>query len=134
MVGLKGELVRVGDLCKYTLGYNNGSSVDVWCKLVSIKDEFGNLHSEYYIITGYGERNSKVTFDLKPLVYCKDLSNYEPVFGNIKDIIKDVNPHNVYLYYDRWLSETEDKIEFLLKQKEFILKNKNIIDKIDSIL
>jgi hypothetical protein len=134
MVGLNGKLVRVGDLCKHSLGYDNGRSVDVWCKLVSIKDEKGNLHSEYNIITGYGDKNSKVTLDLKPLLYCKDLSNYDLAYGNLVNIIKDINPHNVYFHYDYWLKETEEKIEFLLKKKEFLLKNKNIIDKINSIL
>jgi hypothetical protein len=133
MVELNGKLVRVGDLCKHSLGYDNGRSVDVWCKLVSIKDEKGNLHSEYNIITGYGDKNSKVSLDLKPLLY-KDLSNYDSAYGVLTSIIKDVNPHNVYFHYDSWLKETEKKIEFLLKKKEFLLKNKNIIDKINSIL
>jgi len=128
------KFVRVGDLCKYTLGYDNGRSVDVWCKLLSIKDEFNVLYSQYDIVTGRGDKNSKVTLDLKPLLYCKDLSKYDSAHGVLTSIIKDVSPHNVYFHYDHWLKETEEKIEFLLKQKEFLLKNKNIIDKINSIL
>ena len=133
MVGL-GKFTRVGDLCKYTLGYDNGRSVDVWCKLVSIKDESGNLYNEYNIVTGHGDKNSKVTLDLKPLLYT-NLSKHDKYYGDIDDkIIKDINPHNVYFHYEHWLKETESKIEFLLKNKEFLLKNKNIIDKIDSII
>jgi hypothetical protein len=128
------KFVRVGDLCKYTIGYDNGRAVDVWCKLVSVKDEFGILHGQYDIITGEGDKNSKVTLDLKPLLYCKDLSKYDSAYDVLNSIIKDINPHKVYFYYDYWLKETEDKIEFLLKKKEFLLKNKNIIDKINSIL
>lgn len=129
-----GELTRVGDLCKYTLGYDNGKSVYVWCKLVSIKDESGNLHNEYNIVTGHGDKNSKVTLDLKPLLYT-NLSKQDKYYGDIDSkIIKDINPHNVYFHYESWLKETENKIEFLIKKKEFLLKNKNIIDKINSIL
>ena len=132
---LKGRLVRVGDLCKHTLGYDNGRSVNVWCKITCIKDYRGNLHNEYNVITGHGEKNSKVTFDLKSLLYCKDLSNKQHLYGELNNkIISDVNPHNVYFHYDHWLQETEDRIEFLNKKKEFLLKNKNIVDKINEIL
>lgn len=132
---LKGKLVRVRDLCKHTLGYDNGRSVYVWCKITSIKDDSGNLHNEYDVITGCGDDNSKVTFDLKALSYCRDLSNIDNLYGELNNrIISDVNPHNVYFHYDYWLKETEDKIRFLNRKKEFLLKNKNIVDKINEIL
>lgn len=135
MVGLEGKLVSVGDLCKYTLGYDNGRSVDVWCKVTSIKDDSGNLYGEYDVITGWGDKNSKVTFDLKTISYCKDLSNIDSLYGELNNkIILDVNPHKVYFHYDYWLKETEDKIKFLNKKKKFLLKNKNIVDKINEIL
>lgn len=135
MVGLKGKLVRVGDLCKHTLGYDNGRSVDVWCKVNSIKDDSGNLHNEYDVITGWGDKNSKVTFDLKTISYCKDLSNIDSLYGELNNrIISNVNPHNVYFHYEHWLKETEDRIKFLNKKKDFLLKNKNILDKINEIL
>jgi len=129
------ELVRVGDLCSYALGYENGNLLNAYCKITSIKDEFGNLYNEYYIVTGQGDKNSKVKIDLKGLVYCNDLKTNHVFYGDINNkIIKDINPHKLSFHYKYWLKETEEKIEFLLKKKEFLLKNKNIIDKINSIL
>lgn len=133
-MGLKGKLIRSGDLCKHTLGYDNGRSVDVWCKVICIRDEFNNIHNEYNIITGRGNKNSKVTLDIKSLSYT-DLSTYKNYYGDIKNkTIKNVNPHDVFFHYDYWIKETEDKIEFLKKKKEFLLRNKNILDKISEII
>ena len=52
------KLTRVGDLCKYRLGYDNGRGVDVWCKLISIKDEHGNLYNEYNVSRVFVENNN----------------------------------------------------------------------------
>lgn len=134
-MGLEGKLIRVGDLCKYTIGYDNGRSVNIWCKLISIKDHLGKLHNSYNVITGRGDLNSKITLDIKALSYCKDLSNYHEIYGDLNDkVILDLDPHKVVFHYDYWIKETEDKIEFLNKQKEFLLKNRNILDKINEIL
>lgn len=121
------KLYRIGDLVKHTIGYNNGESIDVYCKLISIKDFNNNIYNHYEVITGEGDKNSKVLFELKGIAYCKDLKQ-----TNI--IIKDVNPHKVHSHYDFWIKETVDKIEFLERKKQFLLKNKNMLDKINEIL
>lgn len=136
----KGKLHRVGDLVKHSLGYDNGNSIDVYCKVICIKDYEGNLYSEYKIVTGHGDRNSKVKLDLKVLCYCRNLKKVrtdshrrEKKLEDNK-IVSDVDPHHVYFHYDTWVKETDDKIKFLKEKKEFLLKNKNIIDKIDQII
>lgn len=137
MSKLKGKLHRVGDLVQYSLGYDNGNSIDVYCKIACIKDNEGNLYSEYNIITGHGDLNSKVKLDLKVLCYCKNLKRvWESYGGKIEDnkIITGIDPHHVYLRYDYLLKETNKQIKFLKEKRKFILKNKNIIDKIDQII
>lgn len=118
---------RVGDLVKYTNGYINGRSNDIYCKVVAIKDKEKNIYSEYDIVTGHGDQNSKVLLDLKAIAKCKDLSKCDLEFKNL-------DPHKVFNNYKYNLKRIKKEIKFLKKKKEFYLKNENILDKIDKIL
>lgn len=124
---MSSKLYRLGDLVKYNTGYNNGVSIDVYAKLIGIKDIDGVPYDELLIVTGEGERNSKVKLDIKSLSYCKDLTPTSEVF-------KGIDPHKIYSHYDYWLEETDNKIDFLLRKKDFLLKNRNRIDKLNELV
>jgi len=124
------ELYRVGDLVTHplNLNYNGGGSTDIYAKVVNIIDESGESHYEYDVITGRGDRNSKVEIVIKPLVYCKDLSHCD------LDTLS-VDPHRVFKRdLDLVTRDINNKMEFLQKKLDFFHKNENRIDKLNKIL
>lgn len=123
------ELYRIGDLVKHTLGYKNGVSIDIYARVENIVDNVSNdSFYEYDVVTGEGDNNSKITITIKPIAYCKDLSNCD------LDSIK-LDPHKVYKKDINFMrEEINKKMDFLERKLDFINKSENRIDKLNKIL
>ena len=127
---MKGKLHRVGDLVQHSIGYTNGRTIYVYCKILDIIDNDGGSYYEYDVITGRGDDNSKVDIVIKPLVYCKDLS---PCDLDIKRI--PLKPYDVFLIYPKnEIERLQKEVDFLQKEIEFLNINENRIDKLNKLL
>ena len=120
-------LYRVGDLVKTQIGWNNGESIDRYCKLIDIVDNSDISHNEYNITTGRGDKNSKVILHIK-IICDMDLN---PVDQKI--LKKD--PHQVYFVNIKYeLKKIHDSIKFMNNKIEFLKINRNRDDKLHDIL
>lgn len=123
------ELYRIGDLVMHNIGYKDGYAVDIYGKVTNIVENNTDIsHYEYDVVTGEGDKNSKVTIIVKPLAYCKDLSHCD------LDILS-LDPHNVYKRdINNMREEIKKKMDFLERKLEFVNKHENRIDKLNKIL
>jgi enoyl-[acyl-carrier-protein] reductase (NADH) len=123
---MKGNLYRIGDLLITHKQYH--PSQDYYCKIIDIIDEFGKSHLEYNIITGYGDRNSKVTLTLQAIaVKTEYQTKIDVLEKNL--ILSEINPHNVHLRnpYSQ-IKESLKTIDDIQHNINFFEKNKNIIE------
>jgi hypothetical protein len=125
---MKGKLYRVGDLVLHCIGYDNGWSINIYCKIENIISKQGESYSEYDVITGHGDLNSKVDIVIKPLVYCKDLSPCD--LDRITSDCRDVHIRHP----DEEIKILQKKIDFLQKEIDFFNINENRIDKLNKVL
>lgn len=126
-------ICKVGDIFRtpndkngnYTLAYD---SVYYYCKLVDIVDLEGNSHNEMNIITGHGDRNTKV------VLYLKVLFNIDMEDSNPMIIQRD--PHKAYKVNIKYeLNEINKQKRFLDKKEEFLKNNLlNLDEKLNKIL
>ena len=123
------ELYRIGDLVMHNIGYKDGYAVDIYGKVTNIVENNTDVfHYEYNVVTGEGDRNSKVTISIKPLAYCKDLSYCD------LDILS-LDPHKVHKRdINIMREEINRKMRFLENKLDFVNKNENRIDKLNKIL
>lgn len=125
-----------GDIVVYDNGYDNGISLYKWCKVLDmIVDDVS--YNSYDIITGHGDRNTKLTFKLKPIgdsrgcIWETD-SRINPING---DVFYTDKTHSVTLIetdymeklYRRSIKDVNDKINF-------IRLNKNRNEKLNDLL
>ena len=126
-----GDLFRTGDLVITTKQYN--PNIYYYGIVTNIIDKNGDSYSEYIIITGHGDLNSKVEVLLKVI---GEKSEYElDVKHEVIPFILKKNPHDIYLRnpYEE-VKNCEKKIDALKRQIEFLNKNKNLDDKLNEIL
>lgn len=124
-------ICKVGDIFRttndkdgdYTLAYD---AIDYYCKLINIVDKEGNYYDELDIITGHGDRNTKVLLHLKVLCN-KNLEECEQV------IVKR-DPHKVYKVDIKWeLNKINLEREFLNKKEEFLKRNMSLDTKLKKL-
>ncbi len=130
------DLFRVGDLVITHKSYH--PTQYYYCKIINIKDSSGTSYSDYDIITGRGDMNSKITLDL--LVLGIETDNETEIEElDEKIIIPGLNPHNVHLRNPyKEIKKCESQIVKNNRNISFFERNKNIIElrdeKIDKIL
>jgi len=125
-----------GDIVVCANGYDNGISLYKWCKVLDmIVDDVS--YNSYDIITGHGDRNTKLTFKLRPIGDSK---------GNIWDIHSKINPVNGDVFYtDKTHSVTLIETDYMEKLHQraiestnnkinFIRLNKNRSEKLNDLL
>lgn len=117
-------LYRINDIAVVQKQYN--PSINYYCKIVGIIDECGIVHTEYEVVTGCGDKNSKVKIIAN--IFAEEDNNQ-----NIKELSKSntitINPHDIYLRNPyKMIEETYNKIERLNNRVEFFNKHKNPID------
>ena len=126
-------ICKVGDIFRtpndvdgnYTLAYD---SVNYFCKLVDIVDIEGKSYDEMNIITGHGDKNTKVVLYLKVL-YSENMEDANPM-------IIQRDPHKVYKVNIKYeLNKIKKKRKFLDKKEEFLKNNLlNLDEKLNKIL
>lgn len=125
------KLHRINDLVSYNLRYVNGLAQNVYCRILDIVDCNNISHTEYDIVTGCGEGNSKVSLIIQSIVYESDLSDLE----ECDQFTLSANPHNVCLVD---IEYTVMRLEFTKRQIdskiEFLKSHRNRIDKIDDLI
>jgi len=126
-----GDLFRTGDLVITTKQYN--PTIYYYGIVTNIIDKNGDSYSEYIIITGHGDLNSKVEIILKVI---GEKSEYElDVRHIVTPFTLKKNPHDVHLRNPyKEIKTCEKQIESLKRQIEFLNKNKNLDDKLNEIL
>lgn len=121
----KGDLMRVGDLVITHKAYN--PTQHYICKIIDIVDRKGNSYNEYNVITGWGDLNSKVEYDLLII----------GISTESKILIEEVNDgelirkktHDVYLRSANYnINNIEKKIIDYNKNIEFYKKNRRLED------
>ncbi len=130
------NLFRVGDLVITHKSYH--PSQYYYCRIVNIKDSSGTSYSDYNIIRGQGDLNSKVKIDLLTLgIETDNETEIEELEEKI--IIHGLDPHKVHLrdpYTE--IKKCENTIVKNNRNISFFERNKNIIElrdeKIDKIL
>lgn len=126
-------ICKIGDIFRtsndvngnYTLAYD---SINYYCKLVDIVDLDGNSYNEMDIITGHGDRNTKVILHLKVL-YSENMEDAKP-------IIIQRDPHRAFKVDIKYeLNKIKKKRKFLDKKEDFLKKNLlNLDEKLNKIL
>jgi hypothetical protein len=126
-----GQLFKVGDLVKIHKDYHPSSKY--YCKVMNITDQDGIDYDEYDVITGWGDKNSKLKMILNIFAYKID---YELEIHLIEPFIKkETNMNNISLVViDNSIESNLKKIELLKIQNEFFNKFRNRQEKIDLIL
>ena len=132
----KGYIHRIGDLIEHVLYYDNGIPYVVYGKIIDILDDNGESHSEYTIITGWGDANSKVA------VVVKTTSGVKASYGVIKELNEDesgkilhLNPHKFVLVNNKYeINKLEEEIKIMEQRIDFLYKNRNREDKLNELL
>lgn len=121
----KGELFCVGDLVKTHKSYNPQKYYI--CKIIDIVDAYENSYSEYNIITGWGDSNSKVKLDL--LIIGVETDNVKLIEEvNDGEIIRR-SPPNVFLRSAKYnIKELKKHISDYESNIRFFMKNRRIED------
>jgi hypothetical protein len=130
------DLFRVGDLLITHKSYH--PTQYYYCKIINITDSSGTSYSDYDIITGNGDLNSKVKIDLLAIGIGTD-NETEIEELDEKIIITGLDPHNVHLRNPyKQIKKCKSEIDKHNKNINFFERNKNIIElrneKIDKIL
>ena len=130
------ERFNCGDIVAFDNGYNSGVSLYKWCRVLDmIVDDIS--YDSYDIITGHGDRNTKLLFKLKIIgdsrgsiwdIDCKII----PVDG---DIFYTDKTHSVTLIETDYMEKLYKKaIEDANDKINFIRLNKNRNEKINDLL
>jgi hypothetical protein len=130
------DLFRVGDLVITHKSYH--PTKYYYCKINRIVDNFNNSYSEYDIVTGNGDLNSKVKIEVLAIGIETD-NETEIEELDEKIIIPGLDPHNVHLRNPyKEIKKCESQIAKNNRNINFFERNKNIIElrdeKIDKIL
>ncbi len=117
-------LYRINDIVITRKQYN--PTVYYYCRILGIVDNDDIIHSEYNIVTGRGDKNSKVKVILERFAEEDSLLN---ITESINREVYRVDPHDVFLRNPyKMIEETNRKIEVLNNRIDFFNKNKNPID------
>ena len=130
------KIFNCGDIVAFDNGYNSGVSLYKWCRVLDmIVDDIS--YDSYDIITGHGDRNTKLVFKLKTIgdsrgsiwdIDCKII----PVDG---DIFYTDKTHSVTLIETDYMEKLYKKaIEDANDKINFIRLNKNRNEKINDLL
>jgi len=128
------DLIKVGDLVSTRTSYHPPKMI--YGNITEIKDSNDKIYEQYEVITGHGDKNSK----LKVIVsYFAELD--EDYHYDITDAIKyfetplakvETNMHNLVFHTDKHLKGTfkyyKTKIDKINNKIDFLKKHRNIIE------
>ena len=128
------EIIKVGDLVSSRTSYHPPKMI--YGNITEIKDSNDEIHDQYEVITGNGDRNSKLEVIVS---YFAELD--EDYHYDITDAIKyfetplvkvETNMHNLVFHTDKKIKGTfkhyRTKITNINNKINFLKKHRNIIE------
>ncbi len=128
------EIIKVGDLVSSRTSYHPPKMI--YGNITEIKDSNDEIHDQYEVITGNGDRNSKLEVTVS---YFAELD--EDYHYDITDAIKyfetplvkvETNMHNLVFHTDKKIKGTfkhyRTKITNINNKINFLKKHRNIIE------
>lgn len=129
------QIIKKGDMFLFTDHFNNGKSYDIYCKLAYIEDYDSNRYDELEIVTGYGDKNTKAEYWLKPICDVNLKKIKEPLLHKMTNGLIKVNPHNAFhINIDEKIQRLEQKIDTIYDQINFFKQNHSLETKLKSLL
>lgn len=127
------DLIKVGDLVSTRTSYHPPKMI--YGNITEIKDSNDEIHEQYEVITGYGDKNSKLKVTVSYFAELDEDSHWGAP-DNIKyfetPLVKvETNMHNLGFHNEKWLkiaynglqkkiTKTNNKIDFLKKHRNII--------------
>jgi hypothetical protein len=134
------ELIKIGDLVSKRVSYHPPKMI--YGNITQIKDDNDELHEQYEVITGHGDKNSKLKVTIS---YFTELD--EDYHFDITDGIRyldaplikvENNMHNLVFHTEKRIRETfigyKLKIDKINNKINFLKKHRNIIERREEIL
>jgi hypothetical protein len=127
------ELIKVGDLVSTRTSYHPPKMI--YGNITQIKDSNGEIHEQYDVITGYGDKNSKLEVVVNYFAEVGEDSSW--VYGNIEYfetpfLQVETNMHHVLFHNEKRIKQELDgykkEIDKINKKMYFIKKHRNIIE------
>lgn len=134
------ELIKIGDLVSTRTSYHPPKMI--YGNITQIKDNNDELHEQYEVITGHGDKNSKLKVTIN---YFAELD--EDSYTDITDIIRyldeplikvENNMHKLVFHTEKKIKATcnfyNKKIDKINNKIKFLKKHRNIIERREEIL
>ena len=131
------DLIKVGDLVSKSMMFHPPKNI--YGNITQIKDSNNKIHEQYEVITGNGDKNSKLKVTVSYFVELDENSQWEAP-ENIKyfetPLVKvETNMRNLVLHNEKKLKITiqslQEKITKINNKIDFLRKHRNIIEKIN---
>lgn len=128
------DLIKVGDLVSTRTSYHPPKHI--YGNITEIKDSNDEIHEKYEVITGWGDKNSKLKVTVSYFAELDEDSHWE-ASDNIKYFEKplvkvETNMHNLVFHTDKHIKGTfkyyKTKIDKINNKIDFLKKHRNIIE------
>ena len=128
------DLIKVGDLVSKRISYHPPKRI--YGNIIQIKDIDDEIYEQYEVITGHGDKNSKLKVTVSYFAELNEDSYWEGA-DNIKYlettlIQVETNMHNIGFHNEKWIKSAfngyKRKIEKINNKIDFIKKHRNIIE------
>ena len=118
-------LFRINDIAISHKQYS--PSINNYCRILGIVDENEVTHTEYEVITGCGDENSKVKILVE--IIAEEDDDLNIIDHNLPFKVSRVNPHELYIRNPyKMIENTFSRIDRLNKRIDFFNRYKNPID------
>jgi hypothetical protein len=127
------DLIKVGDLVSTRTSYHPPKMI--YGNITQIKDSNDEIHEQYDVITGWGDKNSKLKVTVNYFAEVGEDSSWES--GNIKYFESpflqlETNMHNIAFHNEKRIKQAfngyKKEIDKINKKMDFIKKHRNIIE------
>jgi len=128
------ETIKVGDLVSTRTSYHPPKMI--YGNITEIKDSNNEIHEQYDVITGWGDKNSKLKVTVSYFAELDEDYHFD-ITDNIKyfetTLVKvETNMHNLTFHTDKHIKGTfkyyKTKIDKINNKIEFLRKHRNIIE------
>lgn len=128
------EIIKVGDLVSTRRSYHPPKMI--YGNITQIKDSNGEILEQYEVITGHGDKNSKLKVTVSYFVeldedYYYDITD-EIKYFEIPLVKVETNMHDIVFHTDKKIKGTfkhyKTEIDKITSKIEFIKKHRNIIE------
>lgn len=128
------ETIKVGDLVSTRTSYHPPKMI--YGNITEIKDSNNEIHEQYDVITGWGDKNSKLKVTVSYFAELDEDYHFD-ITDNIKyfetPLVKvETNMHNVSFHTEKRLKSTFKgylkQIDKITNKMDFLKKHRNVIE------